>query len=251
MNMKYFSERKTVRRYSDKKVDLNGIEQMLNDAMRAPSTGNMQLYSAVITTDEDVKKQLAPAHFSQLQLMSAPVVITFCADFNRFVKWCRLNHAEPGYNNFQSFIAAALDAAIFAQQFNTIAEMNGLGCCYLGTTTYNAADIAKVLELPKMVVPMVTITVGYPADDSAQVERLPLEAVIHYQKYKDYTDADITRLYHDKEELEENKKFVAENNKGTLAQVFTDIRYNRKNNEFFSTAFKCYIEECGYPFPKE
>lgn len=249
--MNYFSERKTVRRYSDKNVDLHLIEQMLNDAMRAPSTGNMQLYSAVITTDNEIKKQLAPTHFSQPQVLSAPVVITFCADFNRFIKWCRLNNAVPGYDNFQSFIAATLDVAIFAQQFNTIAEMNGLGCCYLGTTTYNAADIAKVLDLPDMVVPMVTITVGYPNDDSAQVERLPLEAVVHYQKYKDYTDDDIARLYHDKEELEENKKFVSENNKESLAQVFTDIRYNKQNNEFFSVAFKHYIEEKGFKFPKE
>jgi len=49
--------------------------------------------------------------------VQAPVVLTFCADFNRFSQWCTQRNAEPGYGNFQSFMAAAIDALIFAQTF--------------------------------------------------------------------------------------------------------------------------------------
>jgi len=70
----------------------------------------------------------------------------------------------------------------------------------------------------------VTVTVGYPDGMPEQVERLPLGAVVHQEVYTDYTSASIDALYHDKEELEVNKQFVRENDKKTLAQVFTDVR---------------------------
>ena len=99
-----------------------------------------------------------------------------------------------------------------------------MGICYLGTTTYNADKIIEILNLPSLVVPITTITLGYPDGLPAQVERLPLEAIVHNEKYKDYTADDINLYYEAKESLAENKKFIAENNKETLAQVFTDVR---------------------------
>ena len=66
----------------------------------------------------------------------APVLLTFCADFNRFNKWCLLNNAVPGYDNFLSFMTAAIDALLVAQTVCIAAEARGLGICYLGTTTY-------------------------------------------------------------------------------------------------------------------
>jgi hypothetical protein len=73
-----------------------------------------------------------------------------------------------------------------------------------------------------------------------------MEAVIHKEHYADYTATDIDRLYHDKEALETNLKFVAENGKETLAQVFTDVRYTRKNNEFFSEEFLTALKRQGF-----
>ena len=92
----------------------------------------------------------------------APVVLTFCADFNRFNKWCRLRKAEPGYDNFLSFITAAIDALLVAQNVCVAAEDAGLGICYLGTTTYMADKIIEILDLPEGVVPVTTVTLGIP-----------------------------------------------------------------------------------------
>ena len=94
--------------------------------------------------------------------------------------------------------------------------------------------IIEALELPELVFPITTVTVGWPEEIPAQVDRLPLEAIVHEETYHDYTSADIDRLYAYKESLPENKQFVAENNKETLAQVFTDVRYTKKDSEAMS-----------------
>lgn len=242
----YFSNRRTIRQYNDKKIDRQLLKDLLMAASHAPTTGNMQLYSVIITEDEEMKKRLAPTHFNQPSVMSAAVVLTFCADFNRFVKWCESRNAKPGYDNFQAWIWAVEDTMIFAQQFVTLAEMNGLGTCYLGTTTYNAPQISEILELPDRVVPIATVTVGYPAIEGQPSDRLPIDAIIHNEKYNDYDSDSINHFYEEKESLPESAKFIKENNKETLAQVFTDVRYKQADNEHFSKVFADFIQKKGF-----
>jgi nitroreductase len=165
--------RRTVRKYAEKKIENDLLTELLEVACRASTTGNMQLYSIVVTTDDEVKKQLSPCHFNQGMVTQAPVVLTFCADFNRFEKWCRQRNANPGYDNFQSFFTAAIDALLVAQNFCVAAESKGLGICYLGTTTYLTKQIIEVLKLPRKVVPITTITLGYPEGDVPQTDSLP------------------------------------------------------------------------------
>ncbi len=228
-------ERRSIRKYSDRPVSEELINELLSVAMRASNTGNMQLYSVVVTRDEENKKKLSPAHFNQPMITEAPVVLTFCADANRFVKWAEQRNAHAGFDNLQTFMTASIDAMLFAEAFAEAAEEKGLGICYLGTTTYNADKIIDVLNLPELVVPITTITVGYPKEPLPAVsERLPLEAVMHKEQYIDYSPESIDLLYKEKEELEVNKEFTRINNKETLAQVFTDIRYTKANNEHFS-----------------
>ncbi len=228
-------ERRSIRKYSDRPVSEELINELLSVAMRASNTGNMQLYSVVVTRDEENKKKLSPAHFNQPMITEAPVVLTFCADANRFVKWAEQRNAHAGFDNLQTFMTSSIDAMLFAEAFAEAAEEKGLGICYLGTTTYNADKIIDILNLPELVVPITTITVGYPKEPLPTVsERLPLEAVMHKEQYSDYSPESIDILYKEKEELEVNKEFTRINNKETLAQVFTDIRYTKANNEHFS-----------------
>ena len=242
MNRDYFSQRSSIRKFTDQPIPDSLIEEMLEKAAHAPTTGNMQLYSVIITREEDKKKQLTPCHFNQPASTSATVLLTFCADLNRFVKWCKNNNAEPGFDNFQSFMSAVFDTVILAQQFCTIAEMNGLGTCYLGTTTYTAPQIAKILELPKRVIPILTIALGWPDENNKATDRINPSGFIHYEKYNDYTPEKISAIYDYKDKIDENINFIKENNKETLAQVFTDVRYPKENNETFSKVFIDYIK---------
>lgn len=239
--------RRTIRKYTEQDIPEELLSELLEVAARASNTGNMQLYSVVVTRDRANKEKMAPAHFNQPMVTQAPVVLTFCADANRFVKWAEQRNAEAGFDNLQTFIAATIDAMLFAQTFCNAAEEKGLGICYLGTTAYNADKIIEVLSLPRLVIPLVTVTVGYPAQPlPGQVERLPLAAIVHQETYVDYTPASIDELYREKEALEVNKQFVKENNKETLAQVFTDVRYTKKNSEYFSEVLLKVLKDQGF-----
>ena len=117
-------DRRTIRKYSSEPVDDKLLNELLLMGCRASTTGNMQVYSIIITRDEQKKKDLAPLHFNQKMITEAPVVLTFCADFNRFNKWCLQRNAEPGYDNFLSFMTATIDALLVAQNGFKMAGSN-------------------------------------------------------------------------------------------------------------------------------
>jgi hypothetical protein len=179
-------------------------------------------------------------------VLEAPVHLTFCADINRFNQWCQLNNAEPGYDNFLWFYNASIDAVLASQNICIEAEKNGLGICYLGTTTYMAEKIIDILNLPKGVVPVTAITLGYPNEEPALTDRLPLEGVVHYEKYQDYNPKKITRLYSEKDNSELTQKLVAENQTQNLAQIFTEKRYKKADNIHFSKSFIETLKKQGF-----
>ncbi len=228
--MKTINTRRSIRKYADRPVDDALLNRLLSEAMRTQTMGNLQLYSVVVTRDAEMKRKLAPAHFNQPMVEGAPVVLTFCADTRRTTVWCDNRNATPGYDNFLSFINASTDALLFTQTFCNLAEEEGLGLCFLGTTVYQPLEIIHTLGLPRLVMPVATITLGWPDECPPLTDRLPLEAVMHAERYHDYSPSDIDRLYAEKEALEENREFCRINNKETLAQVFTDCRYTKKDN---------------------
>lgn len=238
--------RRSIRKYADKDVSEELLNSLLSEAGRTQTMGNMQLYSVVVTRTKEGKEQLAPAHFNQPMVTGAPVVLTICADFNRASTWCRQRKAEPGYNNFLSFMNAATDALLYTQTFCNLAEEAGLGLCFLGTTVYMPQMIIDTLQLPKLVMPVATITLGWPDEHPAQTDRIPTDSYIHAETYHDYTPTDIDHAYQEKESLKENKEFVRINNKETLAQIFTDIRYTKKDNEAMSNGFIEALKHQGF-----
>lgn len=244
--MKSIKTRRTIRKYSDRDVSENLLNELLHQALRTQTMGNLQLYSVVVTRSEEMKKKLAPAHFNQPMVTQAPVVLTICADFNRTTKWAENRKATPGYNNFLSFLNAATDALLYTQTFCNLADEAGLGYCFLGTTVYNPQMIIDTLHLPKLVMPVATITLGWPDENPALSDRLPLESIIHQEAYTDYTPERIDKYYIPKENLPENKEFVKINDKETLAQVFTDLRYTKKDNESMSTTMIETLRKQGF-----
>ena len=244
--MKSINERRSIRKYSEKEVSDKLLNRLLKEAERTQTMGNLQLYSVVITRSTEGKTALAPAHFNQPMVMDAPVLLTICADFNRTTIWCENRKATPGYDNILSFMNAATDALLYTQTFCNLAEEEGLGYCFLGTTVYCPQMIIDALKLPRLVMPVATITLGWPDENPALSDRLPLESVIHEETYSDYTPEDIDKYYTEKESLEENREFLRINNKETLAQIFTDIRYTKKDNEAMSVGFMEALKHQGF-----
>ncbi|RPH31918.1 MAG: NADPH-dependent oxidoreductase [Bacteroidales bacterium] len=244
--MRTIMNHRSIRKYKSDTIDESILNDILLAGTRASTTGNMQVYSIIVTTDQEVKKQLSPCHFNQGMVTQAPVVLTFCADFNRFNKWCLLRKANPGYDNFLSFFTAAIDALLVAQNVCIAAEEKGLGICYLGTTTYTADKIIDILKLPKGVVPVTAVVLGYPEEIPELTDRLPLASIVHKDIYHDYSVGDIDQMYSAKESLPLIQKLLNENGKETLAQIFTDNRYTKKDNVAFSKILLKVLEQQGF-----
>ena len=244
--MKNLTTRRTIRQYTNEDVSQELLGRLMAEAARTQTMGNLQLYSVVVTRSAEMKARLAPAHFNQPMVTAAPVVLTICADFNRTSVWARNRKAEPGYDNFLSFQNAAIDALLFTQTLCNLMDEEGLGYCYLGTTVYMPRQIIDILQLPQLVMPVATLTVGWPAEQPPLSDRLPTESFVHDETYRDYTPADIDAYYHDKEQLEENRHFCAINHKETLAQIFTDIRYTKKDNEAMSAGLLEALKHQGF-----
>lgn len=244
--MKLLLKHKTIRKYLRKDISNDDLNTIIECGARASNTGNMQLYSVVVTKDIAMKEKLAPLHFNQPMVKQAPVMLTVCLDVNRFNKWCDLNSADYSYNNLLWFTTGVIDSMLFAQNICVAAENEGMGICYLGTTIYNAAEIIDVLKLPKGVFPVTTITLGYPDEDPDMVDRLELNGIVHNETYTDYSAEAIKGMYSNKENLESSKRFVEENKKENLAQVFTDVRYKKNDSLFFSEKLLRTIREQGF-----
>ncbi|MEG1700627.1 MAG: nitroreductase family protein [Alistipes sp.] len=237
---------RSIRKFRSTPIPEEVLGDVLEAATRASTCGNMQLYSLVVTRDAALRAQLAPCHFNQPMVTQAPCVVTVCVDVHRFTMWCQQRDADPAYDNFAWFLNGATDALLAAQNLCVEAELNGLGICYLGTTIYTAGDIARILELPNGVIPLTTIVLGYPDEKPELTDRLPLEAVVHYEKYTDYTAAEIDELWAEREESALTRQLLEENELPNLAQIFTQRRYVRTDNLAISKSYLNLLKERGF-----
>lgn len=238
--------RKSIRKYTSKPVSDELLNSLLQQAERTQTMGNLQLYSVIVTRSEEMKSKLSPFHFNQPMVKQAPVVLTFCADYNRTTEWALQRKGHPGYGNLLSYQNAATDALLFCQRFCDLAEAAGLGLCFLGTTIYQPLQIINLLKLPKLVMPVATITLGWPDENPAPTLRLPISAIRHDEVYHAHTPESIDRDYQETESDPTNQNFVNLNHTETLAQVFTDIRYTASDCVAMSKTLRQALVQQGF-----
>ncbi|WHX41153.1 nitroreductase family protein [Mesobacillus sp. AQ2] len=245
---------RSIREYEDREVSQELLERILEAGIRASSSGNMQTYSIVVTKDKELKKKLYHAHMEQSMVVDAPILLTFCADFNRMRKWLALNDAPVHFDNYMSFMIGAIDAALAAQNCALAAENEGLGICYMGSTLANCDQIGELLNLPPNVVPVVGYSLGYPAENPAPRDRLPLQGLVHYDQYHDYTDDDIQEIYQDRNEKGWNrymavpklKEMTEQLGLKNLAQIYTIAKYTKQSHQEFSQTVLNYLERQNF-----
>ena len=239
---------RSIRKYKVDDISIETINDILECGIRASNTGNMQLYSVVVTRSSEKKAELAPLHFNQPMVKESPLLLTICFDINRFRGWCLANNTKTDFNGLLWLLNGTIDASILAQNICVAAESKGLGICYLGTALYNAPEISKVLRLPSGVIPITALTIGYPEVVPELTDRLPLDSVVHFEEYREYSDNQIREIYKLKEDLDSSKKFVEENAKENLAQVYTEVRYKSADSHFFSKKLLKMLVEQGFVF---
>ena len=240
---------RSIRKYTADPVAEEVLADILEAGIRASSSGNMQTYSIIVTSDPDLRKQLYESHMQQSMVLDAPILLTFCADFNRMRHWLRLSDAPDNFDNFMSFMIAAIDAVLVSQNVALAAESKGLGICYLGSTLANCDEIGRLLRLPPGVVPVVGFSLGYPKENPAVRDRLPLDGLVHFETYNEYTDERIREIYRDRETkgwerymtYPRLRRLVEESGVENLAQLYTVVKYTRDQHEQFSKKVLDYL----------
>ena len=232
---------RSIRKFTSEKVDPKYLEEIVNCGLRASNTGNMQLYSVIATEKEPLRTELCQLHFGQCA--SAPLFLTVCVDVNRYHHYCRVNGCDEPYGNLLWFVSALIDASLFAQNLCLAAEAKELGFCHLGTVNYNTAKIAKLLQCPKGVVPVIALAMGHPAEEGRLSERLGCDAVLHREVYHDPTDEEIKETHAVRDNDPFNRQMVKDNGTRNYCEIFTTKRYPRTMNEAVSADLKAFLEE--------
>ena len=247
-------QHRSVRKFRTEPIPADVLERALNAGLRASSSGNMQSFSVIVTTDPALKQELLPHHFGQEMTVEAPALLTFCADFHRMRLWLEQNEAPLNFDNFMSFMIGAIDATLASQNVALALEAEGLGICYMGTTLASTREIAKVLRCPDHVVPVVGFVAGYAAETGPVRDRLPLSGIVHQDTYQDYDAARVKDVYREREtagwkrymDIPELRAHVEKVGAKNLAQIYTIAKYTRESHVDYSRAVLACLVEKGF-----
>ncbi len=253
-----FTKHRSIRNYKTDPLPWDRLREIIEAASRGTSSsGNLNSYSIILTTSQEKREQLWKLHLEQDFIRQAPCVLTFLADFNRTRLWLKREQADDGFNDFQSFLVASFDAMLLSQSIALAAEAEGWGICYLGTTTYCMKELQDLFNLPSTVVPVTSLVMGYPDETPEVRKRLPLEAYLHEENYKNYSPDDIDRLfvnrngdlkarYANRPELVEKLKSAGVEN---LAQFYTsEFKYHPPVMRNFARKIKDFIKKNDFDF---
>ncbi|MDJ0496778.1 MAG: nitroreductase family protein [Acidimicrobiia bacterium] len=245
---------RSIRSYKSDPVGDSLLTEVLEAGVRASSSGNMQTFSIIVSRDEAMRERLYWPHMEQEMVRQAPLVLTFCADFRRMRKWLRINDAPDNFDDFFAFLVAAVDAILVSQNVALAAEAKGLGICYMGSTLANADQIGEILELPAGVFPVVGFVLGWPDEDPAPRDRLPLEGLLHHETYRDHSDDEIREIYRDRDKagwdrymsFPRLRELVEEAGVENLAQIYTVVKYTREGHARYTKNVLDYLKQQGF-----
>ena len=202
--------RRSVRAYADKEIESHNKQAIIDAARRAPTAGNLQMYSMIVVEDQDIKDKLSKSCDNQPFIAKAPLVIIYLADFNKLfqlyeVSGCYDFMQEKGeelrYPGLGEFILSVNDALIAAQTSVIAAESIGIGSCYIGDIMEQYTYHRELLALPDLVFPATMLCYGYPKtpsiDDRKLLPRYAEEYVVFTDKYKRFSDEEILHMTDD------------------------------------------------------
>ena len=175
----------SVRRFTKQPVTDQQLYAMISAAQMASTSSNVQAYSVIQITDPDKRKHLAELTGNQRHVEESPLFLVWCADLHRLRLAYGL-HSDPEeayFNTAESMIVATVDTALAAQNAAVSAESMGMGIVYIGGIRNQIRAVTELLDLPAFVYPVFGMCIGYPDKRSGIKPRLPLEAVLHHDKY--------------------------------------------------------------------
>jgi FMN reductase (NADPH) len=178
----------SIRRFKPDPVPDATIEAVVAAGQAASTSSNLQLYSVVAVTDAARREELSRLCDDQAQVANAPLFLVWCADMARLDRVCRQRSYTQVTEYADTFLVAAIDVVIAAQNAALAAESLGLGICYVGGIRSHPREVIRLLDLPRLVFPVVGMTVGLPGGTPVRRPRLPTQAVLHRERYREDQD---------------------------------------------------------------
>lgn len=233
-----FQRRVSLRRYAQREIAEADLDFILQSALRAPTAGNMMLYSVIKVTDPVKKLQLSKSCDNQPFIARAPVLLIFCADFQRWYDYYKYSNVPescaargvPFRRPAEGDLVLAMSDALIASSFATIAgESRQIGSCYIGDIIEQVEYHAELLDLPQWVVPVGMLCLGYYPDNHRRqiTPRFPQESIVFDERYQRLSTEQLQNMFQPNEAAFKSKnKFAAEN--------FGQFNYYRKTGTAFS-----------------
>jgi FMN reductase (NADPH) len=194
---------RSIRKYEDRSLTDEQIRTLVECAQAASTSSYMQAYSIIGVKDKKKKKKLAELAGNQPYVETNGHLFVFCADLFRHEVVAEMEGKDitASIESTEKFMVAVIDAALAAQNTAIAAESMGLGICYIGGLRNHLEEVSQLLQIPKRVIPLFAMTVGYPLHESGKKPRLPFEHIYHEEAY----DQDKNRL---KAQLDEYNKTI-------------------------------------------
>ena len=179
---------KSIRKYQNKPLEDEKLGLIVKAAQAAPTWCNGEQVSIIVVKDQATKDKIKELCWGQTHVGSCAAFLVFCADYYRlslaFEKAGKKKEEFEKYmSNIDTLLIGSHDVGIALQNATVAAESMGLGTCHIGAIRNKPLEIVKLLNLPKYVIPLVGLTVGYPDDDPGLKPRLPPKAVCFGEKY--------------------------------------------------------------------
>ena len=169
--LKAISSRQSIRKYLQIPIKNPDLNEILNTAVQAPCSGNIQTTRIIVITNEQKKEQIADACLQQTWMTQAPIHLVLCSDDEDLKKI---------YKNRAEFYAIQ-NAAVAAENILIAATSLNIGSCFISAFTESA--LQKILKLPKHIKPQVVITLGYANDKKPETKKEPLEHILFFEEY--------------------------------------------------------------------
>ena len=205
--LEILNNRRSIRKYADTPITREEKDAILNAAMRSPTAGNMMLYTIIEVEDQKLKDRLAVSCDNQPFIASAPYLLLFVADYQRWMDLfrysgaegkCKENKLEPRLAEEGDLLLACCDALIAAQTAVIAAESMGIGSCYIGDILENCEIHREMFDLPQYTLPISLICFGRPAvvkDDVRLTRRFDRKYIVHQNRYHQVADTDFAQMF--------------------------------------------------------
>lgn len=239
--LRLIHSRRSIRTFSDRPVSDETLLTLKEATLRAPTAGNMALYSIIEVKDQSKKERLALLCDDQPMIAKAPVVWVFLADMQKWVNYFEESGAvkraqaaglaafrSPGLGDIHLCLQ---DAIIAAQNAVIAAEALGLGSCYIGDVIENFEDLSCLLDLKRFTIPAAMLILGYPKQTASvkQSPRCPVDSIFMTDGYEELHLDALEQAYHEHESSRRKVGSLPYGNEGTLA----DYYYLRKHSSAF------------------